>query len=179
VQRVVVTGPAGAGKTELALALGRRLELPVVHLDTLFWKPGWIPTPPDEWKDVQRRELAADAWVVDSQFDDMLPEWLERADTVVFVDASPLRCLWRVSRRRLSPEPSAGTPAGTKPAPFHRALGKFARNQWRYQRRVRRRLLDTLAEERDRKRIVVVRRRDEVDAFLRDPDSPTATRGTF
>ena len=172
-QRVVVTGPAGAGKTELARALGRRLEIPVVHLDTLFWKPGWVPTPPDEWEQVQRREVAAERWVVDSQFDDMLPDWLQAADTVVFVDASPVRCLWRVSRRRLSPEPSAGTPAGTKPAPFYRALGKFLRNQWRYRRHVRRRLLDALAGERDRKRVVVLRRSREVDAFLLDPDSPT------
>jgi adenylate kinase family enzyme len=176
-KRVVVTGPVGAGKSRLAGELGRRLGIRVVHLDTLFWKPGWVATPPDRFEAVQRRELAADEWVVDAQFDDMLRDWLHSADTVVFVDASPLRCLWRVSRRRLSPERGMGTPAGAKPAPVHRALLKFLRNQWRYRRSVRRELLAELARERDARRVVVLRRGGDAAAFLGSLDSPTSARG--
>ena len=35
-ERIVVTGPAGAGKSQLANELGARLGIRVVHLDTLF-----------------------------------------------------------------------------------------------------------------------------------------------
>jgi len=166
VKRIVVTGPAGAGKSELASRLGERLGIPVVHLDTLFWKPGWVATPPTEWEALQRRELTAPEWIVDSQVDDMLPEWLDTADTVVFVDASPLRCLWRVARRRRNREASVGVPAQTEPGPVHRALLKFARNQWRYRTAVRADLLAELARERDRRRVVTVRSREDAAAFL-------------
>jgi adenylate kinase family enzyme len=176
VKRVVVTGPTGAGKTEIARELGERLGVRVVHLDTLFWGPGWVPKPPEKWEALQRRELAAEPWIVDSQADDMLPDWLEAADTVVFVDASPLRCLWRVTRRRLSRRASAGTPAGTEPGPSHRALLKFLRNQWRYRRGVRPKLLAELARERDGRRVVVLRRPGEARAFV---DSAGDARGTF
>jgi adenylate kinase family enzyme len=179
VKRVVVTGPAGAGKSELARELGKRLAVRVLHLDTLFWGPGWVATPPDEWNALQRRELAGDSWVVDSQFDDMLPDWLHAADTVVFVDASPLRCLWRVSRRRLNRHASPGIPSETEPSPFHRALLKFVRNQWRYRRTVRPELLAKLARERDGRRVVVLRRRTDAEVLLRSVDSPTPTGGTF
>jgi adenylate kinase family enzyme len=179
VRRVVVTGPVGAGKTELARELGDRLDVRVLHLDKLFWGPGWVATPPDEWEARQRRELAAETWIVDSQFDDMLPDWLDAADTVVFVDASPLLCLWRVSRRRLGRQASAGTPAGTDPSSFHRALLKFLRNQWRYRRLVRTQLLADLARERDRRQVVILRRGADAQAFLGSVGSPSPAGGTF
>jgi adenylate kinase family enzyme len=166
VKRIVVTGPAGAGKSELASRLGERLGIGVVHLDTLFWKPGWVATPREEWEALQRRELAAAEWVVDSQADDMLPDWLDAADTLVFVDASPLRCLWRVARRRRNRHASVGVPSQTEPGPAHRALLKFARNQWRYRTRVRGELLAELDRARDRRRVVTVRTREDAAAFL-------------
>jgi adenylate kinase family enzyme len=137
-----------------------------VHLDTLFWKPGWVATPREEWEALQRRELAAAEWVVDSQADDMLPDWLDAADTLVFVDASPLRCLWRVARRRRNRHASVGVPSQTEPGPAHRALLKFARNQWRYRTRVRGELLAELDRARDRRRVVTVRTREDAAAFL-------------
>jgi adenylate kinase family enzyme len=179
VKRIVVTGPIGAGKSRLAGELGELLGIRVLHLDTLFWRPGWVATPPDEWDAVQRRELAADAWIVDAQFDDVLPDWFYAADTVVFVDASPLRCLWRVGRRRLNRKASVGTPAGTEPARFHRSLLTFLRNQWLYRRTVRRELLAELARERDGRRVVVLRRGGDAGAFLRGVDSARTPGGTF
>jgi adenylate kinase family enzyme len=179
VKRIVVTGPAGAGKSQLARELGTRLGIPVLHLDTLFWKPGWVATPTDEWEQLQRRELAAPEWIVDSQADDMLPDWLHAADAVVFVDASPLRCLWQVARRRAKRGTSVGIPADTRPGPVHRALGKFVRNQWRYRRRVRSDLLAELSHERDGREVVILRRPEEAAAFVQGMDSPEQARGTM
>lgn len=165
-KRIAVTGPSGAGKSRLARALGELYGLEVLHLDTLFWKPGWGETPQPEWELVQRRELRRDSWVVDAQYDDMLPDWFDSADTVIFVDASPLRCLWRVSQRRLDGDGGPAVPVGSEPAPALRALAKFAQGQWRYRRSVRPQLLADLRRRRSRQAVVVLRTRRDTRRFM-------------
>jgi hypothetical protein len=177
--RIVVTGPAGAGKSQLARELGERLRVPVLHLDAMFWRPGWVATPAGEWEARQRRELAADSWIVESQYDDMLPDWVEAADTVVFVDASPLRCLWRVGRRRLRRGEGVGVPSGTEPGPLHRSLRKFVRNQWLYRTSVRPQLLAELARKHNGRRAFVVRGGGDAQALLGGLDSAAPAGGTF
>jgi hypothetical protein len=177
-ERVAVIGPAGAGKSRLAGELGLRLGVPVVHLDQLYWRPGWVRTPPDEWEALQRRAIEEPAWIVDAQHDDILPDWLEAADTVVLLDVSPLRCFRRIVRRRLRPGPSTGVPEGSPRGPAHRALAKFARNQWEYRRNLRGDLLAALGEPHNGRRVVVVRRDPDLERFLHDVDSPTTARGS-
>ncbi len=41
-QRIAILGCSGGGKSTLARALGEALDLPVVHLDQLYWLPGWV-----------------------------------------------------------------------------------------------------------------------------------------
>jgi adenylate kinase family enzyme len=45
-ERVVILGCAGTGKSTLARRLGAKTGLPVVHLDALFWEPGWQESDP-------------------------------------------------------------------------------------------------------------------------------------
>ena len=67
-QRIAVVGPGGAGKTTFARELGRRTGIPVVHLDRHYWRPGWTPTPADEWRAQQARLLAGERWIVDGNY---------------------------------------------------------------------------------------------------------------
>lgn len=41
-QRALVIGSPGAGKSTLAHALAERSRLPLFHMDKLHWLPGWI-----------------------------------------------------------------------------------------------------------------------------------------
>jgi adenylate kinase family enzyme len=71
-RRVVVTGIAGSGKSTFAGALARKTGLPVIHLDLHFWKPGWVEPSEDEWRTVQQRVLAGDAWIADGNYSETL-----------------------------------------------------------------------------------------------------------
>src|SRR6185369_4540188 len=64
-RRIVIIGPLGAGKSTLAVELGRILEIPVHHLDTLYWGDTWTPPSAAEWDGLLDRLVAGDAWIID------------------------------------------------------------------------------------------------------------------
>ena len=52
-KRVVILGPGGSGKSTLAVRLGEITGLRVIELDKVFWRPGLVATPRDQWVEVQ------------------------------------------------------------------------------------------------------------------------------
>jgi adenylate kinase family enzyme len=101
-KRVAIVGPGGAGKTTFARRLGERTGLPVVHLDELYWRPGWVGTPDDEWRETVTRLAAADEWILDGNYSRTLDVRARAADTVLLFDYAPLGNLARALRRSLS-----------------------------------------------------------------------------
>lgn len=98
-RRVIVTGVAGSGKSTFAVALARRTGLPVIHLDLHFWKPGWVEPSGDEWRTVQQRVLAGDAWIADGNYSETLALRLNVADTLVVLDMPWWLCAGRALLR--------------------------------------------------------------------------------
>lgn len=98
-RRVVVTGVAGSGKSTFAVSLARKTGLPVIHLDLHFWKPGWVEPSEEEWRTVQQRVLAGDAWIADGNYSETLALRLQRADALVVLDMPWWLCAGRALLR--------------------------------------------------------------------------------
>ena len=100
-ERVVILGRGGAGKSVLARGLGSAVGLPVVELDKEFWNDRLEPLPVGEWRRRQAALAARPAWVMDGDLgpDDDVEPRLRRADTVVVLDLPLWRCAWRAWRR--------------------------------------------------------------------------------
>ena len=95
----MVVGCGGAGKSTFSRALGDLTGLPVVHLDRLYWRPGWGEPPKAEWRARVEREAAKDRWILDGNYGGTLRERICRADAVVFLDLGPLTCTVGVLKR--------------------------------------------------------------------------------
>ena len=98
-ERLIIIGCGGAGKSTLARKLGEVLDLPVVHLDKLFWKPGWVETTAEEFDALLAMELAKDKWIMDGNFNRTMPERIKRCDTIIYLDFSRFTCLMGVLKR--------------------------------------------------------------------------------
>jgi adenylate kinase family enzyme len=101
-RRVLVIGNSGGGKSTLARRLGDKLGLPVIHLDILFWKPGWVESDKAEFADRVAAALQAPVWVSDGNFGSNYHVRLPRADTVIWIDLPPWLCLFRAIKRAVT-----------------------------------------------------------------------------
>jgi adenylate kinase family enzyme len=98
-QRVLIIGPCGAGKSTLARQLGEFLDLPTFHMDQLNWQPGWIESSKDQIRSRLQSIVADDRWLIDGNYGGTLVERLVRADTVVYLDFPIRLCVIRLLRR--------------------------------------------------------------------------------
>ena len=101
-ERIMIIGCGGAGKSTLARQLGEKLDLPVVHLDKLFWKPNWVQVSQVEFDALHQAELAKERWIIDGNFNRTIDQRIERCDTVIYMDFSRFACLWGVVKRVLT-----------------------------------------------------------------------------
>jgi adenylate kinase family enzyme len=100
-KKVLVIGSGGAGKSTFAEQLFARTGLPLIHLDALYWRPGWEETPKAEWMSLIGRIVGEPEWIMDGNYGGTLDQRLEACDTAILLDTSPWRCLWRVVGRRI------------------------------------------------------------------------------
>jgi hypothetical protein len=100
-RRVVIIGRGASGKSTLARRLGEITGLPVIELDKIFWRPGLIATPREQWVVMQEKLVAGDRWIMDGDLgaSDVFEVRLRAADTIIFLDFSVGRCAWRAIRR--------------------------------------------------------------------------------
>lgn len=172
-QRVVIMGSSGAGKSTLARKLGERLGLPVVHLDALFFEPGWVEPETQKFRERVTTALAGDRWVCEGNYLSKTGDLrLPRADTVIWLEQPRwlrlLRVTWRSlrhfgqTRADLAPECPEKIPA---------ELWPFI---WTFDREKAPALLAAIAERAPQARLLRLKGNAEVAAFLKSLSSSPA-----
>jgi adenylate kinase family enzyme len=103
VERVIVVGPAGSGKTTVARRIAAARDLPHTELDALWWDPNWTETGRERFRERLAPVVAADRWVVDGNYFSVGSRELvwPRADTIVWTDLAKWRTIARVVRRTI------------------------------------------------------------------------------
>ena len=101
-KRIMIIGSCGGGKTTFSIELSKILELPLIHLDKEYWKPGWIETPKEEWHEKQKNLVSNDNWIIDGNYGGSFDIRFSRADTVIFLDYNRYICLFGIFKRWLT-----------------------------------------------------------------------------
>ena len=100
-ERVVIIGGNGSGKTTFAKVLAEKTGLPLVHLDSLYWKDNWESVDRNVFDARLEQELIKPRWILDGNMNRTLTHRLEYCDTVFYLDFSSLSCLLGVISRTI------------------------------------------------------------------------------
>lgn len=97
--RICVIGCGGSGKSYLSHVLGEELGIEVLHLDKIFWLPGWVTRDKDEFDAICEDFYRRESFIIDGNYSRTLPRRVDVCDTVIWLDFSTLACLWGVISR--------------------------------------------------------------------------------
>jgi adenylate kinase family enzyme len=163
-QRIAVIGCGGSGKSTLACQLGAILGIEVIHLDTLYWRPGWVEPPKDEWRRRVEELVRRETWILDGNYGGTLEIRLAAADTILFLDLPRTVCLWRAIRRRFQYH---GKPRVDRaPGCAEQIDWPFLKWIWDFQSSRRPAMLERLERYAEGRKIIILRSSAEVRRFL-------------
>jgi len=167
-ERIVVISNGGSGKSTLARQLAAALNLPLTHLDAVYYDERWQPRSHDDFATEQRRLVAQERWIIEGNYASTLPIRLAAADIVIFLDLPAITCLWGILQRRMRYRGGQHDDGV-----YDRITWNFIRYIASYRRAMRPRVRAAVAADGSAARLLVLSSRRECTRFLTRIGQPT------
>ena len=163
-ERIIIIGCGGAGKSTLARQLGEKTGLPVVHLDQIFWSPGnWQHLDKETFDALLMAEMEKPQWILDGNYNRTIERRLEKCDTVIYLDFNRFICLAGWMKRVITNWGKAR--ADMAPGCNEWFDPEFAKWIWNFNNQKRAIYLNMLSHLEDKK-VYILKNRREVRRFL-------------
>ncbi|MBR6800974.1 MAG: AAA family ATPase [Eubacteriaceae bacterium] len=156
--RILIIGSPGSGKSTFARALGKKLNIPVYHLDNLYWNADKTNVERDVFDRSLTEVLEKESWIIDGNYSRTMEMRLEKADTVFFLDLPVEVCLESVRNRIGTVRPDIPWVEEEEDAEFMEYIRNFPETH------IPRML--SLFDKYPDKEYITFRTRDEADKFL-------------
>lgn len=162
-KKIIVIGCGGSGKSTLSKELSKKLNIPVTHLDKLYWRDNWKHVSSEEFDSMLLEVLEKDSWIIDGNFSRTLLLRLEKCDTVIYLDFSRTTCLYGAFKRVLcNYGRTRDDMGGNCPERFDFDFFKWI---WNFNKNNRDKYINMLSN-LEGKNIYILRNRKEIRKFL-------------
>lgn len=100
-ERVVVVGTTGSGKSTLGLQLAQKFNYPYIEMDALHWGANWTPVPDECFRERMMQATDEPCWVAAGNYRKVRDIVWSRADTLIWLDYPLYLNLWRLFKRSI------------------------------------------------------------------------------
>lgn len=163
-KRITIIGGGGAGKSTFSRQLGEKINLPVCHLDSLFWNPGWVETPKEQWNDRIKDLLDEEKWIIDGNYRRTLEARIQKSDTVIFLDMPTHLRMYRIFKRRIMYH--GKTRPDMREGCNEKLDWEFIKWVWNYNKNSRKSVIETLDKYNKSVEVIVLKNGKEVKCYL-------------
>ena len=158
-QKILVIGCPGAGKSTFSRALQGKIGLPLFHLDMLFWNCDKTNVSREEFDQKLSDILKQDKWIIDGNYGRTLEMRLKECDTVFLLDFPVSVCLSGVELRIGKPREDMPWIEQEFDPEFKKEIEEFPSKNLP--------VIYALFEKYGDKNIVIFKSREEADEYLK------------
>lgn len=97
--KVIVIGCPGSGKSFFSKELHNKTNLPIYHLDNLYWNEDKTTVSRTLFNERLNKILNEDFWIIDGNYSRTMERRIAYCDTVIFLDFETELCLDSVKER--------------------------------------------------------------------------------
>jgi len=97
--RIMVVGCCGAGKSTISRKLHEKTGIPLFHLDQYYHQPNWEEPSTADWIAANHKLVEGDQWIIDGNYNSTMDIRMAKADAIIFMDYPTIKCFWRVITR--------------------------------------------------------------------------------
>lgn len=160
-QKVIIIGCPGGGKSTFARELHKRTGLPLHHLDMMYWNADRTQVPREVFQQRLEEVLRQECWIIDGNYNRTMEMRMEACDTIFFLDYPVEVCLEGARARKGTKRSDLPWTEGEDEAVEEEFL-QFIRS---FQEDGRPQILERLEKYKD-KQIFVFKSREEANRFL-------------
>lgn len=102
-KKIIVIGCPGSGKSHFSKELNKITNIPLFHLDLMFWNPDKTTVDKKTFLNRLFQVLGKDQWIIDGNYGSTMELRLKECDTVFFLDYPTEVCLMGVAQRKCKP----------------------------------------------------------------------------
>ena len=157
-QRIVVIGCPGSGKSTLSRELHNKTGIPLYHLDMMYWNADKTTVERRVFLERLSRVLQKGEWIIDGNYSTTMELRIAACDTVIFLDYPTDLCLAGIRERR-------GKLRSDMPWIETEDDAEFIEFIKSYDEKQKPRVLD-LFEKYSEKNIIILKSREMADEFL-------------
>ncbi len=151
--KILILGNGGSGKTTLAEKISLLTKAPILHLDKIYWKNGWKKPESSLFEGRLNQVLDQQQWIIEGTPMLGLEHRLAYADFIIFLDIHRLTCLFRVFKRWSLRLFNLNTKKDS--CPFGARLSPKALLWiWRFEDKQRKTIMDLLKDYKDKSLLV-------------------------